>query len=476
MSKNKNNKIRVRFIGKNSDDVTGSMTLIETQTHKILLECGLYQSNNIKEDYLINSRKLEFKPSEIDYIFIGHGHIDHIGLLPRLYANGCKATIIAPKGTAELFTVMGADSAYIIGKDVETLQRKYGISAQPLYTADDVATCLEYFKEYKLEETVKLDDAVSFNFIPSGHIINSAQTELWITENNRTTKILYTSDMGNISVDKYYVDKFKPIQKANLVIGECTYSEELRSTKPKDREKDLEKIRSVIDTVCVQNKHRVLIPIFSLDRAQNILTHLFDLFGHDENFNIPILIDSPLTIKITNLYSTLLNGDQLDKYNEVMNWSNIKFVQEYEDSKSWMGKKEPAIILSASGFMTAGRSRQWAKTLLPDYLSHILFVGFSSEGSMASKIKSGKKQKTITIDGKPIANRCGITELHSFSGHMQFNDLLKYYSDIECEKVALVHGNFNSKCDFAKVLQIEISKKNKNSKVVIVNKTTELLI
>lgn len=141
-----------------------------------------------------------------------------------------------------------------------------------------------------------------------------------------------------------------------------------------------------------------------------------------------------------------------------------------------MESSEPCVSLSASGFITAGRSRQWVKTLLPNYKAHIIFVGYSSENSLASKIKHGKSQKTITIDGKPYPNRCSITDLHSFSGHMQRNDLLSYYSNIECEKICLVHGDFKAKCEFAKELQDCISNKNKSSKVISVNKSTEILL
>lgn len=469
-------RIRIKFIGKNAEDVTGSSTLIEMSKYKILLECGLYQSNNIKNDYKVNNRRFEFKPSEIDYIFLGHVHADHSLLIPRLYANGCKARIIAPKGTRELFKVMAHDSAFIMGRDVETLQRKYKMEVSPIYTSEDVENCINYFDEYDFNEKIVLNDEISFKFVPSGHIINSAQIELWLTQNNRTSKVLYTSDLGNISVPKYYANKFEPVSHANIVITESTYGGSEKSATLKDREKDLEKIKSVIETVCVENKHKVLIPVFSLDRAQNILAHLHDLFGNDKNFNIPILIDSPLTIKITELYNGLLADTDLEKFEEVMRWKNIKFINEYEDSMSWQNKKEPMIVCAASGFLQAGRSRAWVKTLLPNPKNHVLFVGYSSENSLAGRIKNRKEQKTISIDGKPIANKCGITSLNSFTSHIQKQDMLKYYSDINTEKICLVHGDFDGKLSFAKELQEEITRKNKTSKVIVVNKSTEILL
>lgn len=476
MAKSKD-KIRVRFIGGNSEDVTGSAILIEVSNYKILLEFGLFQSNNIYEDYEINNRRLDFKPSEIDYIFLNHAHADHSLLVPRLYANGCKAKIITPKGATSLFEIMASDSAFIMSKDVEVISKKKKEPVAPIYIKDDVLESLKFFEEYPMDETIKLNDNISFRFTPSGHIINAAQLELWLSRNNQTKKILYTSDLGNISVPKHYANTFKPIEFANLVIAESTYgSPDKKSVTMKTREKDLEKIKAIVQNVCINDGHKVLIPIFALDRSQNILTCLYDIFGSYKDFNIPILIDSPLTIKLFNLYPSLLCGSELEKFTEVMAWENIKFINSYEESIEWQNKKEPAIILAASGFMTAGRSKQWAKVLLPKSREHILFVGYSSETSLAGRIKHGGEQKTVSIDGRPYANRCGITSLLSFTSHIQHDDMIDYYSGIRCEKIALVHGNFKGKIDFAKELREVISSRNNTSKVLAVNRSTEILL
>lgn len=477
MSKKTKDKIRVSFIGGNAEDVTGSMTLIEYGSHKILLECGLYQNDNVLKDYQFNTRKLPFKPEEIDYIFVGHNHADHILLLPRLYAHGCKAKIIVSKGSTKLFDVMARDSAFIMSRDVETIKRRYNKDVFPIYAEEDVDSTIPYFDEYDIGEKIELDDTLSFQFVPSGHIINACQIVLWIKHNNHIEKIGYTSDVGNLEIPKYYATKFEPINKCNLFIAESTYSDNGRTQVLKDREKDLEKIHSIIDTVCCDNGHKVLIPVFALDRVQNILTILYKMYGEDESFDIPIIVDSPLAVKITKLYEQLIKDkDELELYHKVMNWENIKFVEEYEDSKAYQNSKGPMIVCACSGWMSAGRSRTWAKKLLPDAMSQIIFVGFSSEGSLSYKIKKGKVTKTLSIDGKAYPNRCNVTDLKSFSSHIQHNQMLDYYSNVDCEKVCLVHGDFKPKCEFAKELQEEISKKNKTSKVISVNKSTSILL
>lgn len=469
------NKIKVSFIGANASDVTGSMTHIQMQDYQILLEAGIYQGGTLKEEYKTNSAKFPFKPKEIDFIFLGHVHADHSLLSPRLVNEGFEGKIIVPKGTSKLFKIMALDSARIMARDIVTLNKKYHMSVEPIYTEDDVHNTLRFFEEYEIGELVKLNDSVSFRFVNSGHIILSAQIELILTENNNTRKILYTSDLGN-NIPKNYITPFEPVKKCNVCIGETTYAKASRDFSLKDRETDLRKIKEVILNTCNEKKGKVLIPVFSLDRAQNLLTYIYDIFKGDESFKTLVLLDSPLSQKITECYLELLEGEQLEKLKEVLAWDNFRMVSDYKDSEAWQSGKQPCVVLAASGFLKNGRAKTWATKILPDSRSHILFVGFSNENSLASKVKNGHKQKTISIDGKSVANRCSISDLKSFSSHMQRSELIKYYSEMNCEKIVLVHGNFKDKVDFSHDLQDEISKKNHTSKVIVANRSTTLLI
>lgn len=468
------NKIRITFSGSNSCSVTGSCAWIKATNYQVLLECGLYQSDSLKESYKVNSTKFPFKPKNIDYIFLMHTHIDHSGMIPALYAQGCEGKIICPKGTKDLFKVLALDSAYIIGRDCEFLHKRYNMKTSPYYTEEDVYKTLEYIEEYDYYKKIQLSDEISFRFVPSGHIIASAQIELWLTEGNQTKKILYTGDLGS-SIPKYYTTPFVPVEKANIAICEATYSDAMRQVHKRDRDTDLEKIKTAVREVCVENRGKLLFPTFSLDRMQNILTHLYGLFGDDESFRIPILLDSPLAAKLTGVYLRLLDGEDKQLLKDVLAWRNVVIVDSYEESQQWQCSDKPVIVLAASGFMQAGRSRSWVKNILPDSNSHIAFIGFATEGSLAGKLRH-TKNKTIKIDGRSYPIRCGITTLHSFSSHIQYPDMMKYYSDIICDKVCLVHGDYKAKCAFGKQLQEEIYKKNKTNKVVVVNKSTSILV
>ena len=475
MAKSKN-KIKISFVGESANDVTGSCIHIQTPNRQILLECGSFQScGSTLENYKINNKHFDFKPKEIDYVFLMHNHVDHIGLIPKLYKNGSAAQIIAPNGTKAIAEILLRDSAYIMNTDALELSDKFKRDYYPIYTDSDVDRCLNYYTEYPIGEIIQLDEYIKFKFIPSGHILNSAQLELWIIEGNVTKKIGYTSDLGNIHVKKYYTNIFEPITKCDVLIGETTYARELRVANQKVRNKDLEKLATVIRQTCVDEKSRILIPVFANDRCQNMLTYIYDIFGDDETFDIPVLIDSPMATRVCNAYTELLCDEDLKKWKKVLAWKNIHFIRDSLESKEWRDSNRPVVVLASSGMMVRGRSTGWAHSMLPRVNDRIVFCGFAAENSLASIIKEGK-QKTITISGHRVKNKCQVTDLHSFSSHMQRDSLLKTYGATECEKIVLVHGEMNGKIAFSKDLQEEVSKNNNTSKVVVANKGYTLLL
>lgn len=471
MAKNKN-KIRVSFCGTNATEVTGSKTLLTTSDKQYLLECGLHQSSkSVWEEYKINSSKFDFKAKEIEAVFVGHAHSDHCNLLPLLVKRGFNGKIYVPKDNFDLMRILMEDCAHICDKDSEFLNRT-GHSVDPLYTDEDVQATLDKIVELPFGEKIVIDEHITIRFTHSGHITNSAHIELWVTDNNVTKKIYYTSDLGNTSVPCYYVHPIEPVKNADLVIAEATYANPKRQIKPKDRQCDLDKIKTVIEQT-VEKNGKVLFPVFANHRCQTILTVLYELYGNDENFKIPIYVDSPMAVKICKLMCHIVNEKQMHVWEKVMTWDNVHFITEYADSKALQETSEPCIILASSGMMSAGRSVSWAQKLLGSTKNHFVFCGYSAEGSLADKIKNSM-QKTITIDGKAVPNKAYVTTLNSFSSHIQHNQMLEYYSDIDCNKIAIVHSSFNDKEKFCKELQEEYSKKNKTTKVVCVNSDTSI--
>lgn len=473
MSKKSKSKINIKFCGGNSWDVTGSMIYIETPNRKILLECGLWQSTgSILENWKINSRRFDFKPNKLDYVFSCDRHVDHIGLIPRLYSSGATCQIIAPRGSKPIAEILMRDSARIIAGDAASLSEKLGREYVPFYLDSDVDTALGYWTEYD-DEVVTLDEFVKFRFVPSGHIPFARQLELWITEGNVTKKIVYTSDLGNIHLPKPYTKPFKSVfeQRADIVIAESTYAHEEKIANKKMRKKDLEKLRMVVEQTCVEQQRRILIPSFALARTQEIVTVLYDLFSK-EDFDIPVYIDSPMAQNISRAYCDVLEGEAAEEWREVLAWKNIHFVGDYIESRELRDSGKPCIVIASSGFMVAGRSVAWCASLLPNTDDRIVTIGYAPPGSMAYTIKQGE-QKTISISGKRYANRCQITNLGSFSSHIQRDSIIKEYGKINAEKLFLVHGDMDGRTSVKPEIEAELSKNNLSTKVVIVQKNME---
>ena len=476
MSKKSKSKINIKFCGGNSWDVTGSMTYIETPNRKILLECGLWQSTgSTLENWKINSRRFDFKPNKLDYVFSCDRHVDHTGLIPRLYSSGATCPIIAPRGSKPIAEILMRDSARIIAGDASSLSEKFGREYVPFYLDSDVDTALGYWKEYD-DEIVTLDEFVKFRFVPSGHIPFARQLELWITEGNVTKKIVYTSDLGNIHLPKPYTKPFKSVfgQRADIIIAESTYAHEEKIANKKMRKQDLEKLRMVVEQTCVEQQRRILIPSFALARTQEIATVLYDLFS-DKDFNIPIYIDSPMAQNISRVYCDVLEGEGLEKWKSVLAWENIHFVGDYVESRELRDSGKPCIIIASSGFMVAGRSVAWCANLLPHANDRIVTIGYAPPGSIAYTIKQGE-QKTISISGKRYANRCQITNLGSFSSHIQRDSIVKEYGKANAEKLFLVHGDMDGRNSVKPEIEKELSNNNLSTKVVVVQKNMTVSI
>lgn len=476
----KKDKVTLEIIGGNAESVTGSCTKINFQDRLILFECGMIQDGHTTlENYRLNSNLLsKIKATSVDTIIIGHCHCDHIALIPALYAKNCSADIIVPKGSTSIIKEMWLDCCYINKRDCEKLSLKSDSSYAPLYTEDNVYTALGHIKELDVGVITPFDEQLSIRYVPAGHILCSCQAEVFINGGSHTRKIVFTSDLGNTLTEKerVFVEPFQPIQKANIVIGESTYAKRGRSSTKNDIEKDIEKMKAVIQQYCIDSKNRVLIPTFSLDRCPFILWELYKAFGHDESFKVPIIVDSPLTNRLLNCYSSILTGEAKEKFNQMMAWKNIRRIITPEDSKAAITDSGAKVILASSGMLTAGRSIKWTQSVLPRENDCILFVGYAGEDTLAYKIKNGNTQKTINICGKPIRNRAQIVTLNGFSSHMQRNELINYYKGFNCEKIYLVHSNAKDRLELKADLEAAVSDCLKTTRIVAVNKGTKISI
>ena len=477
--KKKENNITVSFVDSNSaKDVTGSSILVKTPNHNILLECGLTQTNDKYEDFLVNNRKTkEYKAKDLSLIFICHNHGDHSLLVPKLFRDGCEAGVVMPELNKMVYEKMLIDSANIAERDVKVINEEHGKNYKPLYDLGNVNKTLEHTKEFPVNQKIKIDDEISFKFIPSGHLLGACQLVLYITINGVTKVLGYTSDIGNNKVYNHFVGSFEPITEyCNAVIGETTYGArpDVKVSK-KERKNDLEKLKSIIDTQIREMKGRVVIPSFAQSRCQSLALLIYQMYKDNTEFQPKIYVDSPLAIQIFKEYQELLTGEEKELYDEMMNWGNLKFVKESVDSKALVESNESCLILTTNGMATCGRVLNHLRKCVPNSNTTILFAGYSNDNSLASLLKD-KNTKKVTINGVECACRCSIYSMKSFSGHAMYSQLLSYYSDLHTDKIILHHGSEDAKLYLKSELEKELEKKCKSTRVVVANSSLKFSI
>lgn len=478
----KDNKLTIKVIGGNAESITGSCSVINYNGKIALFELGSIQEGHTeKENYNYNKNLIsDIKDKErISFVIIGHVHTDHVSNIPALYSNtNCNAKIIVPLGSKAILKDMWLDSAFINVRDSESIKFKTKKDCIPLYTEDDVYHALDFVIEYPFEKIIELDNSLSIRFIPAGHILFSAQTEMFFKLKNSTKKVTFTSDLGNINLKdtKVFIDPFEPVTKSNVVIGECTYSARNRSTNKKDIQRDIQTIKDTVLKYCVKDGRILFIPCFALDRTPYMLWLLYSLFSDDLTFVTRIIVDSPLAIKLLEDYENELKGEAKAKFKAMMNWHCIELSKTAISSAEAMQDGEPKIVLASSGMLDAGRGVRWAQKILSNKQDCILFIGYATQNTNAYKIKNSQGLGTLIINGETINNKCNIIDLHSFSSHMQREDLLNYYSNINCETIYLVHGNKENKEEFVEDLRNEISNKNRTTKVISVDYKTQIVV
>jgi metallo-beta-lactamase family protein len=339
---------------------------------------------------------------------------------------------------------------------------------KPIYGVEDVNKMLAHTVEKPLNEKIYIDDEISFELIPAGHLLGSCQVLLHITIGESTKTICVSGDLGNREIKNHFVGEFVPVKHCDIFIGESTYGDrpDLK-TGEKQRNTDLEKLKSIIDTQIKEMKGRVLIPTFAQSRCQQLALMIYKMYK-DQKWQPKVYVNSPLAVEMFKQYEQVLEENEKELFDEMLKWDNLIFVKESEDSKSLVSSKDPCCILSTAGMCTVGRVRHHIKSLVSNPNATILFVGFSTEGSLASLLKDSKR-KTVTIDTKEYPCKCASYSLKSMSGHAPFKQLLDYYSSINCNKIILHHGSTEAKDVLAKELKKELEKQCKTTRVVIAN-------
>lgn len=439
--------MKISFFGA-AEMVTGSNHLIEADGKKLMLDCGLYQGGTDEER--MNFDKFDYVPSEIDYLILSHAHIDHSGRIPKLLKHGFTGKIVATKATYDLSRIMLLDSAKIQESDVEWENKKRARSGkpllEPLYTAQDVERSFSYFESYYYEQLIKLDETFTVRFRDAGHILGSAIVEIWVTENGKTTKVVYSGDLG--VKRQAIINAPDYIDEADYLILESTYGN--RTHEP--YEDTHKKLIDIIDKTTMRGG-TVVIPSFAVGRTQELIYQFnkhYDSENVEEYKKIPIYVDSPMAIEVTEVYeknSELFNDETRDlimKGDNPFSFSNLHYIQSVEESKNLNKSNYPKVIISASGMADAGRVRHHLKHLLWDDRNTVLFVGYQAEGSTGRKILDGNPR--VNIMGENIIVKAKVESLQGLSAHADQPMLMDWLNKFKKKpkKIFLVHGEDES--------------------------------
>lgn len=459
----------LHMIGNSSVDITGSMHHLRFKRYSLLLDCGMIQGGDIVTTYQANKAQIKkVKANEVDYIILSHLHADHSANIPALFAKGCNAHVYVPAGSVPFLRLLWEDSLKILTSDCQKIQSKHGRKAAPYYSQADIDKALMRCIEVDYNKPYRLNESISFTYYSAGHIIDSAQILVELKEGNIIKRIGYTGDIGGSEL-RPYTSLREPLPFVDVLIGENTYNAPVRPNNIKDRPNDIAKLKSIIEEY-----NKILLPCFSLGRTQELLTVLYGMWLKDDiEKSTKMYLDSPLASKICHIWQTDNNAD-MKIWNDITNhWSSLHILDSWEQSVALQNSNEHAIILSASGFLQGGRIMNHLKTALSNPKNHLIFVGYAGDNNLASQIKS--KQKEVIIDGVSIPNRINITELRSFSSHASYEELIDYYTN-QCRfnKLALVHGEYSNKVEFAHTLQDILSNQGKSSRVIAVNADTKI--
>lgn len=442
--------MNITFLGA-AKTVTGSNFLVEAAGKKFLVDCGMYQGQ--AKDELKNEEPFLFNVDEIDFVLLTHAHIDHSGRLPKLYKEGYRNKIIATKATCDLCAIMLPDSGHIQEMEAEWKNKKRKRKGQkelpPLYTAEEAAKSLEIFRPVKYDEIIQIDENISVRFNDAGHMLGSAIIEVWVNEDGKQIKTVFSGDIGNNDIP--LLSSPTMIESADYLVMESTYGNRLHL---KNDQKAQDFLRIVSETLNKGGK--VVIPSFAVGRTQEILYEINNLkdVKHDEEFEreyktlmrTPVYVDSPLAISATEVFQE--NMDLFDDETQEiiksgdnpLEFPGLKFTRTADESKELNEKNESSIIISASGMCEVGRIKHHLKHNLWNPNSTILFVGYQAPGTLGRKIVDGAKQ--VKIFGEDIAVNARIEYIEGYSGHADQEWLLNFvYSFINKPKhIFLVHG------------------------------------
>jgi metallo-beta-lactamase family protein len=420
--------MKIQFLG-GAQTVTGSRTLIRHHGKQFLVDCGLFQG--FKHLRLRNWEPLPVPARDIDAVLLTHAHLDHSGYIPLLVKNGFRGKIFATRATRKLAQILLRDSGYLQEEEAKYANKK-GFSkhtpAEPLYTQKDAERAMEQFVTVDWKTPIDLGHDLRVEFHPAGHLLGASS--LWLHDGR--TSVTFSGDVGRYDSKMLRPPEFT--RATDFLVLESTYGNRLH-----DRVDPKVQLKEIIDRT-ISRGGVIVIPSFAVGRAQEILYFLNELRKSNQLPNVPVYLNSPMASETNQVLmeesdETILTHAQLKEICGI-----AKVVSSADDSIKLNEKKEPMIIIAASGMATGGRVLHHIKAFAPDERNTLLFAGFQAGGTRGEAIVHGARETKIHGEFWPI--RAEVIQLESLSGHADQEGLLGWISKLprKPRKVILNHG------------------------------------
>ena len=421
--------MQLKFLGA-TGTVTGSKYLLTSDQYRVLIDCGLFQG--LKQLRLKNWAQLPIKPVDVDAVVLTHAHIDHTGYLPLFVKNGFSGKVYCTEATRDLCKILLPDSAHLQEEEAEYANRR-GFSkhhpALPLYTREDAFKALELLTPVPFDQDVNIGDDLTLRYYPNGHILGSAFARI----HNKRTSVLFSGDIGR--PNNILMKAPVRVKQADYLLLESTYGNRLH-----ERDDPMLKLANIINRT-VKRKGVVLIPVFAVGRAQELLyyIHLLKASGAIDD-HIPVYLNSPMAVDATAIFSKHRGEHRLSKEEVAALNRTAHIVNSVEESRALNQMKGPMIILSASGMASGGRVVHHLKAFAPKSNNTILFAGFQAEGTRGAALVAGAEE--IKIHGEYVPVKASVEFISNLSAHADYAEILDWLRGFESapKKTFIVHG------------------------------------